>query len=277
MKSEEPLALGTALTITEQILSGLLSAFTFENKNLVHFDIKPSNIAFDDQGNVRIIDWGLSEVLNPDYQLTISGSPRYTLWYAPPEQVLAAPGKRATWTSPLCDIRAVGAVLYAMITGRPPFHMEAGWSGMLDDAGNLMASHEKQFKELLKKSVPLPLSEFFTVTPGWDAAALNDLSSLVAGWLDPEPTARTQTDWTGRPSQQIALEALQSTVANFRHHHADLLAQYVGAGQISVPAGETPTDGLFRPLHGVPGKELLPPSDSDTSTRPESIRPNLVR
>lgn len=277
MKSEELLTLGTALTITEQILSGLLAAFTFENKNLVHFDIKPSNIAFDDHGSVRIIDWGLSEVLNPDYQLTISGSPRYTLWYAPPEQVLAVPGKRSTWTSPLCDIRAVGAVLYAMITGRPPFHIEAGWSGMLDDAGNLMASHEKQFKELLEKSVPLRLSEFFTVTPGWNAAALDCLSGLVAAWLDPEPTARTQTDWTARPSQQIALEALQSSVADLRRHHADLLAQYVGAGQISVPAGEPPTDGLFRPLPALRGVERLPLSDSDTVNQTRGYTADLVR
>jgi hypothetical protein len=277
MKSEQPLTLGTALTITEQILSGLLTAFTFENKHLVHFDIKPSNIAFDEQGNVRIIDWGLSEVLNPDYQLTISGSPRYTLWYAPPEQVLAESSTRATWTSPLCDIRAVGAVLYAMITGRPPFHMEAGWSGILDDAGNLMASHEKQFKELLRKSVPLRLSEFFTVTPDWDAAALDALSDLVARWLDPEPTNRILADWTGRPSQEIALEALRSIVADLRRHHADLLAQYVGAGQIGVPAGEAPTEGVFRPLSAMRGKELLPLSDSDTVNHTRGYSADMVR
>jgi serine/threonine protein kinase len=263
MKAEQPLTLGTALTITEQILSGLLAAFTFDKKNLVHFDIKPSNIAFDNEGNVRIIDWGLSEVLNPDYQLTISGSPRYTLWYAPPEQVLASPERRANWTSPLCDIRAVGAVLYAMITGRPPFHVEAGWAGMLDDAGNLNASTEKSFKELLENNVPLYLEEFFTATPGWDAMALHDLSELVAAWLDPVPAARTPDDWTG-PAQQIALEMLQNIVADLRSHHAGLLAGYLGAAHLDVPGERAPRDGVSRAVLAGPGKELLPLSDSAT-------------
>src|SRR5262249_37050628 len=149
MDGDPPLTLGTTLKIIEQTLEGLLAAFTYEDRLLLHFDIKPSNLAFDDEGNVRIIDWGLSEALNPDYRLTIVGSPRYTVWYAPPEQALASPNTKRNWHSPACDIRAVGAVLYGMITGRPPLHLEAYWAGMLDDDGNLKQSSEDEFKQLL--------------------------------------------------------------------------------------------------------------------------------
>lgn len=265
MTQDPPLSLGTALAITDQTLQGLLAAFTFEDKLLLHFDIKPSNIAFDDGGNVRIIDWGLSEVLNPDYRLTISGSPRYTMWYAPPEQVLASPEVNSNWHSPACDIRAVGAVLYAMITGQPPLHIEARWAGMLDDAGNLKHSSEDEFKHLLATTSPMRLEEFFAATKGWDPSGLRELSELVAAWLHPNPSARTPADWAG-PAQHAAANALQCVVKDLRAGYPALLAQEIGASRLGAPAQRrrdlVPMDQDRRRLN---------PSDSTTVNRADTL------
>ena len=142
MKAEQPLTLGTALTITEQILSGLLAAFTLDKKNLVHFDIKPSNIAFDNEGNVRIIDWGLSEVLNSDYWLTISGSPGTPVVCA----TGAGPGlTRATRQLDVAIVRHPRGGCRAVCHDHRPTAFPRGGrlGGMLDDARNLTVEREE--------------------------------------------------------------------------------------------------------------------------------------
>ena len=264
MAQDPPLNLGIALSIIEQTLQGLLAAFTFEDKFLLHFDIKPSNIAFDDDGKVRIIDWGLSEVLNPDYRLTISGSPRYTMWYAPPEQVLASPEVTSNWHSPACDIRAVGAVLYAIVTGQPPLHLEARWAGMLDDAGNLKQSSEDEFKRLLATTSPMRLEEFFAASQGWDPSGLRELSDLVAAWLHPSPFARTPADWAG-PAQQAAADALQKVVRDMRAGYPGVLAQEIGVSRLGAPAQRSRD---LVPM-GLAGQRLHP-SDSTTVGQAET-------
>lgn len=232
MDADTPLTLERALVITEQVLQGLRDAFTWQDRLLVHMDIKPPNIAFDDDGNVRIIDWGLAAPLNPDYRLSLNGAPRYTMWYAPPEQVTARPG--SVWLSPACDIRAVGAVCYAMITGRPPLYLEAYAASMLDKSGNLRRRSEEEFKTLLGNGYPIGLEQFFAVTPGWDPTALAELSDLVATWLDPQPAIRIAGDGD-QPSQQAALDQLRRVIGDLRARHPRLLAMEVGATRIQIP------------------------------------------
>ena len=232
MEAEPPLTLSRALAFTEQILQGLLDAFTWQDRLLVHMDIKPPNIAFDDDGNVRIIDWGLAAPMNPDYRISMNEVPRYTMWYAPPEQMMPPPD--SVWLSPACDIRAVGAVCYAAITGRPPLYLEAYWGGMLDSSGNLKRWSEDDFKKLLANAHPIRIDQFFAVTPGWDPVGLGDLSNLVAMWLDPLPAARIAAD-SDKPSQQVALERLRRVIQNLRKNHPQLLDKEVGAAQMRIP------------------------------------------
>ncbi|SMC94664.1 protein kinase domain-containing protein [Kibdelosporangium aridum] len=80
MDADAPqLTLGAALAITDQVLQGWRDAFTYQQRWLVHFDIKPSNIALDDTGKARIVDWGLA---NFSDRISIDGTHGYTLWYA---------------------------------------------------------------------------------------------------------------------------------------------------------------------------------------------------
>jgi eukaryotic-like serine/threonine-protein kinase len=86
-------------------------------RGIVHRDLKPSNILLADDGTLKITDFGLAKLLGSDEARTgsesILGSPNYMA----PEQA----GGRAKQVGPAADIYALGAILYELITGRPPF------------------------------------------------------------------------------------------------------------------------------------------------------------
>jgi WD40 repeat protein len=86
-------------------------------RGVIHRDLKPANILLDRSGNPRVTDFGLAKKFKDDSGLTGSGQIMGTPSYMPPEQ---AGGKRGD-VGPRADVYALGATLYALVTGRPPF------------------------------------------------------------------------------------------------------------------------------------------------------------
>ena len=84
---------------------------------VIHRDLKPANILLDRNGNPRVTDFGLAKKVEGDSGLTGSGQIMGTPSYMPPEQ---AGGPRVE-VGPAADVYALGATLYALVTGRPPF------------------------------------------------------------------------------------------------------------------------------------------------------------
>ena len=100
------------------ILAGAVQAA--HESGILHRDLKPGNVLLTSDGTPKISDFGLARRLDNAPGLTCSGAPLGTPSYMAPEQ---AEGKTRA-LGPAVDIYALGALLYELLTGRPPFRAE---------------------------------------------------------------------------------------------------------------------------------------------------------
>jgi carbon catabolite-derepressing protein kinase len=97
----------------QQLISGIEYSHRLK---IVHRDLKPENVLLDDDLNVKIADFGLSnEIRDGDFLKTSCGSPNY----AAPEVI-----RGGLYTGPEIDVWSAGVILYVMLCGRLPFEDE---------------------------------------------------------------------------------------------------------------------------------------------------------
>ena len=104
------------------LVSTLADAVEFAHRRgIVHRDLKPSNILLNEEGAAKVSDFGLARDVSGAANVTLTGVRVGTPSYMAPEQALG----NALAVGPATDVYALGAILYEMLTGRPPFRGES--------------------------------------------------------------------------------------------------------------------------------------------------------
>lgn len=172
---QDSLTIGQVLTIAVQILAGLRAAW---DRGFVHLDLKPANVALTDEGTVKLIDFGLAQQYQRVNGVDDTTTPRFTPFYAPPEQM---EHRDSTWINRNADIRALGAVIYRMLTGYPPLFREARALGLVDASGHVESYAD--IRHLVSTVEPIPAGELVSYVPA-------ELDMLVRRWLRIDPQMR---------------------------------------------------------------------------------------
>jgi serine/threonine protein kinase len=117
--TEDPLPEGRVLAWMVQVCEGMQAV---AEQGIVHRDLKPSNILVDQRDQASVADFGLAWSAHVE-QLTVAGCMMGTPHYMAPEQ---AEDPRRVDTR--ADIYSFGATFYHVLTGRPPFEGDTGFS-----------------------------------------------------------------------------------------------------------------------------------------------------
>jgi hypothetical protein len=160
-----------------ELIRRVSEAIEFAHQHgVIHRDLKPDNILLDKNGNPRVTDFGLAKRIESDSGLTGSGQIMGTPSYMPPEQAGGGRGE----VGPVADVYALGATLYALVTGRPPFQAATAMDTVLQVIGE----------------EPVPPCRLNPSLPG-------DLETICLKCLEKDPsrryaTAQAQDDDLGR-------------------------------------------------------------------------------
>ena len=101
-----------------QVLKQITDAVAYaHDQGVIHRDLKPANVLIDTSGQPRVTDFGLAKRVSGDSDLTASGQIMGTPSYMPPEQAAG----RIDDIGVTADVYSLGAILYEMLVGRPPF------------------------------------------------------------------------------------------------------------------------------------------------------------
>jgi serine/threonine-protein kinase len=152
-----------AAQLVEQLATIVQAA---HDKQIIHRDLKPANILLTPDGRPKVSDFGLAKLLDAGNALSSSNTILGTYSYMPPEQ---ASGNSKN-VGPAADIYSLGAILYELLTGRPPFVAET----VLETLEQVLQIH------------PVPPSRLQPKLP-------RDLETVCLKCLEKEPRRRYAT------------------------------------------------------------------------------------
>ncbi|HMR81563.1 MAG TPA: serine/threonine-protein kinase [Niabella sp.] len=145
MGRHKNISVSKASDLVEQVLAGLVHA---HKKGIIHRDIKPANIIINEEGDIKIMDFGIARINNNVKRLTSHGKTLGTLEYMAPEQIQGKEGDERS------DIYAVGSIFYELLCGHPPFEK-------MPDFELMKAKLEKNVKppSAIGIKIPAPLQK----------------------------------------------------------------------------------------------------------------------
>jgi predicted Ser/Thr protein kinase len=176
-------------------------------RGTLHRDLKPQNVLIDAADQPRITDFGLAKIMKDDSRLTQSGAVMGSPSYMPPEQAAGQHGD----IGPASDVYSLGAMLYELLTGRPPFRGVTALATL---------------REVMETEPTAPRRLVGTIPP--------DLETICLKCLEKSPSARYPTARAlaeeldrylkGEPIQARPANAVRKTVSWARRHPGALAA-----------------------------------------------------
>ena len=179
-------------------------------RGVLHRDLKPSNIMVDEDGKTHVTDFGLAKRFTHDQDITQTGAILGTPAYMAPEQASGDRGSTGVHT----DIYALGAILYFMVLGRPPFSAATPMDTVLLVLGQevtpprvLNARIDRDLEMIILKCLQKPVDLRYRsaqqLTDDLRAYLNNQpvsankgrLSNIIAGWFSETPHAVVLQNW----------------------------------------------------------------------------------
>jgi tRNA A-37 threonylcarbamoyl transferase component Bud32 len=176
-------------------------------RGTLHRDLKPQNVLIDAAGVPRITDFGLAKFVERDESLTQTGAAMGSPSYMPPEQAAG----HLDEVGPHSDVYSLGAILYELLTGRPPFRAESAMATM---------------RQVMESEPVAPRKLNATLPP--------DLETICLKCLEKNParryaSARALAEELGRflnhePIQALPVSAIRKAESWLRRHPWTLMA-----------------------------------------------------
>ncbi len=203
-----PMSLETMASILEQVASALDYAHA---RNVVHRDLKPKNIMFDQDGNAILTDFGIAKIIGDELALTQTGMSMGTPLYMAPEQWQGKPVDART------DTYALGIILYEMLTGSVPFKADTPFAMAalhVNDAPPSVRASRPDLPEGIEEIINRALAKHPDARYHSASQLVNDFKAAIPERTAPAPdmdrrTIMYQADGTPHPlaaSQPILIE-----------------------------------------------------------------------
>ncbi len=167
LKSENALPVSHAEDLFSELATGLMH---LHGKGIFHCDLKPGNVLLDQDGKPRLADFGQAR-LGTDKTPSLG-----TLFFMAPEQADLDAVPAAKW-----DVYALGAIMYSMLVGKPPYHSEELTERI--ESSTTIAERLEAYNKTLR-SAPKPT--LHRNVPGVDRA----LADIIDRALDANPNNR---------------------------------------------------------------------------------------
>ena len=149
-------------------------------RGILHRDLKPANILLDAERNPYVADFGIAKLMTDESDLTCAGAHMGTPAYMAPEQ--AAGDAQITMA---VDVYGLGAILYHLLTGRPPFEGAGAVETMLQAVGK-EATPPKKINPLVHRELSIICMKCLEKDPAHRYPSAQALSQDLKCWLNGE-------------------------------------------------------------------------------------------